>query len=250
MGLRSSKLLTALAVASLVLASAGGAWAQGRSFGDVLLGRPQQSAAPPPAVGRYGNEKGLGFVLDLSGAWPLLRYEDSDEVWVLQPKAVGRGDTVYTNDAGDTVLRATRQGGLIMYTEDRPQGVAVSFRGGAAPIPPDVSMSAQQFVRLMQSAALRLNRALRHDATIKFDATNLSGPLIGEAANLVMASIEEVAADAPRSPGLSRLARVALKEGPAPSVSFDQGVLTITVTPSLGVAGRPSSEKIERALKQ
>jgi hypothetical protein len=43
--------------------------------------------------------------------------------------------------------------------------------------------------------------------------------------------------------------RLILRDGPAPGVAFDKGVLTITVTPGLGVAGRPSSEKISRALR-
>ncbi|MCU1500416.1 MAG: hypothetical protein JWM47_4369, partial [Acidimicrobiales bacterium] len=48
---------------------------------------------------------------------------------------------------------------------------------------------------------------------------------------------------------LAKLGKVALREGPTPGASFEQGVLTITVTPALGVAGRPSSRRIEQALR-
>ena len=46
---------------------------------------------------------------------------------------------------------------------------------------------------------------------------------------------------------LARITRVVITNGLAPSANFSSGVLTITVDPTRGVAGRPSAGQIERA---
>ena len=65
------------------------------------------------------------FVFDMSvQGRPLIKFDDSGEVWALTPTAGPRGDTIYKNDMGEPMLRSTRLGGLTVFTQDRPMGLA------------------------------------------------------------------------------------------------------------------------------
>ena len=249
MTIRSVSILAAAFACGLVLAGAYPALAQPRStkLGDLFHRSPSQPGNP--IVGRYGVERGPGFVLDRSSsATPLLKYENSNEIWVLQPRPAGRGDMVFTNDAGDIVLRATRLGGLIVFTEDRPQGVPASLRGSAQPIPTDVVMTPGGFVRRMNEALQRLSDLDPNFKKISFNSDDSAAPLLAEAAVITVQAVQN-AVRRKKTRTVESLERLVLRDGPSPSVAFDRGVLTITVTPGLGVAGRPSSEKIARALR-
>src|SRR5581483_8153316 len=106
------------------------------SLRNGLLGRHpndgRQSALPP--VGRYVSEDGDVFTLDRTQPKPLLKFESSGEVWVLQPQPAPRGDTIFKTEMGDAMLRATRLGGMTVFTEHRPEGEAAAFIGPAPPI--------------------------------------------------------------------------------------------------------------------
>ena len=73
-------------------------------------------------------------------------------------------------------------------------------------------------------------------------------PLLAQAARLAADVIEEDVRARRNMTAISRLKRLVVRDGPAPSVKYEAGVLVITVTPKMGVAGRPSSERIRRAL--
>jgi hypothetical protein len=248
MTFRTASYLAAACACGLSLATASPALCQPRTkLGDVFHRSPSQPANP--VVGRYGVESGPGFVLDRSNsATPLLKYENRDEVWVLQPRPAGRGDMVFSNDAGDIVLRATRLGGLIVFSEDRPQGMPASLRGAAQPIPTDIVMSPTGFVRRMNDALQRLSDLDPNFKKISFNSDDSAAPLLAEAAVLTVQAVQS-AVRRKKTKTVDMLERLVLRDGPAPGVNFERGVLTITVTPGLGVAGRPSSEKIARALR-
>ena len=115
--------------------------------------------APPP-VARYVSETGDVFILDRSQPKPLLKFEHSPEVWVLLPQPGPRGDVIYKNDLGEPVLRATRLGGVTVFTDARPSGAAAALAGGGsslklAPLGPQALLE-----RLAQASA-RASRAAR-----------------------------------------------------------------------------------------
>lgn len=242
--------MAAAAAGGLLAALVAPAYSQvPRNLGDVLRDSPNANNNTAPTVGRYDPEQGPEFVLDRSNGAPLLRFEDSSEVWVLKPRPTGRGDIVYVNDAGRVVLRATRLGGLILFTDGRPQGVPVALKGAALPLPTQLTMSPTAFLRRMQEALLRLERVLRREnVTIQFKTDQSAAPLVADAAKLAVDAVEQTI----RSPGGSalmvKLVKVVLNDGTAPSVAYEEGVLSITVNPDLGLAGRPSSERIRRTL--
>jgi hypothetical protein len=247
MVLRTASMVAAGAGLALAVGTSGPAWSQvPRSLAEVLRGSPSQTSAPP--VGRYVSERGPGFILDRSNPTPLLKFDNSEEVWVLQARPAGRGDTVYVNDAGEVVLRATRLGGLTMFTDDRPQGIPVALRGGANPIPTVVSMSPQAFVRRLRDSGQRISEAIPGFQKISFNSDDSAAPLLAEAA-MITAEAVQVAVRQKKNGAVLGIERLVLRDGPKPSVTLDQGILTVTVTPGLGVAGRPSSERIARALR-
>jgi hypothetical protein len=193
------------------------------------------------------SERGPGFVLDRSSSTPLLKFDNSNEVWVLQARPAGRGDTVYVNDAGEVVLRATRLGGLTMFTDERPQGVPVTLRGGASPIPTDVSTSPLALARSLRDSGERISELLPNFRRISFNSDDTAAPMLAEAA-MIAADAIQAAVRQKKNSALPSIERLVLRDGPKPSVSLDHGILTVIVTPALGIAGRPSSERIARAI--
>lgn len=224
--------------------------------GGMPMGAPDQQAAPP--VARYLVESTTSFTLDMSGPVPLLRYSNSSEVWALKPQAAPRGDVLYTNDAGETVLRATRLGGLTVFTPDQPTGVAASLMGSAQPIIalPDIRSEVQLLFRMGQSSD-HLSRMAGH--TIGFVAgdeadPDLGGPesfpLVADTVNVAMDAFNQAFApkNAKRKSIIPRLDEVRIKKGVPPDAYFKDDTLVLVITPSRGVAGRPSSQKIFKVL--
>ena len=217
------------------------------SLKNGLLGRRSSDGrqAAQPTVARYVSEDGDVFTLDRTQSRPLLRFETSGEVWVLQPQPAPRGDTIYKNEVGETLLRTTRLGGMTIFTEHRPEGEAAGLLGPAPPLRLTVVSPQALAYRLLQASA-HVGRVLRH--TVVFDAEDVSpasSALVADAALVTTLAVER-SVDKPEAQGfLSRLKRVFLTEGRKSSATYDgAGTLTITVAPDQGVAGRPSSGRI------
>lgn len=204
-----------------------------------LDGRP--GAAPP--VARYVSEDGDGFVLDMTQGPPLLKFENSFEVWALKPQPGPRGDTIYKNDLGEPVLRATRLGGLTVFTDDHPAGEAAAVAGAGSPLrllPLDPQTLAE---KLLQASA-RASRAARRLIPFEAEATPASSALIADAAMVTSEAVLRMAKRPPNHRLLDHIQKVRLAAGRRGGVQLDQGVLQVTVAPPLGLAGRPSSERI------
>ena len=223
--------------------------ASAQSLHDLLFGRhaarPGRDFAAPP-VARYVSEDGDGFTLDLTQDQPLLKFENNPEIWALKPQPAPRGDVIYKNDVGEPVLRATRLGGVTVFTDHRPDGEAAALAGGAAPIRLS-PLGPQALLERLGQASLRASRAARHVVLVDAEATPTSSALIADAA--LVASVA-VARLAERPQGRSRLVslkRIFLEQGKRVAAVVQKGTLKITVVPSLGLAGRPSSERIAAA---
>ncbi|MBS0360208.1 MAG: DUF4908 domain-containing protein [Proteobacteria bacterium] len=213
-----------------------------------LLGRPNDGRqASGPTVGRYVSEDGDVFTLDRTQAQPLLKFENSGEVWVLKSQPAPRGDTIFKNEVGEPLLRATRLGGMTIFTDHRPEGEAAAFLGPASPLHVTVLSPQALSVKLLQ-ASIHVGRVLHH--TVVFEAEDISpasSGLVADAALVTTLAVER-SVEKPEAQGfLNRLKRVFMIEGHKPAAQFDQtGTLTITVAPDQGLAGRPSSDRIIR----
>ncbi len=215
------------------------------------LHRTQETAewqAAPPPVARYTIDEGGVFILDRSARFTLIKFEDSPEVWVLYPARAPRGDIIYKNDMGEVVLRATKLGGMTVFTSRRPGGSAAALDGASVPLRIAPLGPAALYQRLFQTS-IRCSKSANHLISIEaLDVGPASDGLVGDAAIVTAEAMAELATRAEGRALLARVGKVAFVEGKGANANLRAGVLTITVAASQGPAGRPSSERIMRAL--
>ena len=216
------------------------------SLRDLLQGgrhRSQQVEPPDPPVAVYAPDGGVAFIFDRTASPPLLRFASSNEIWVLRAEPGPRGDTIYKNDLGEPMLRASRLGGLTLFTMESPGGEAVALQGEAPPIRPPPILSPAALLQHMAQASARASRAMQR--LVVFDAPDVtpeSAFLVADAAGV---TAEAIASLDKKTRESLKLNRVVFEPGRAPSARLNDGVLQITVAPTKGVAGRPSSRLID-----
>ena len=215
--------------------------------GNLFGGRGRAEVAPP--VAKYVAPDDRAFVLDRSGQTPLLKFEGSQEVWVLRPAPGPRGDVIYKDDLGRQVVRASRMGGMTVFTADRPGGMPAALAGQAVSIrPAAISPEALlgHFVRQAVRASRSAGRKIRF--VTESDATPATSTLFADAATIAAEAVVRSAGRAGGGGVVGRLRRVSFVEGPQPAAAVRGDVLRITVAPRYGLAGRPSSERIVRTM--
>lgn len=250
-GARGGK--AALSILALML-TAGAADAQQlpHSLRDALLGHKGAAEArrvAPPPVARYVSETGGTFVFDKAAPQPLIKFDNSTEVWVLSPQPASRGDVIYRNDLGEPVLRVTKLGGVILFTDDVPMGAAAALSGRATSIQPPAVLSVAALFQRLVIAANRASRAAQRQiefATLE-DARPETSVLIADSAIVAAEAFEQAARKGDRSI-LAKVGRVLLTEGRKPSAQVKDGSLIVTYAPGQGLAGRPSSKRIIKVM--
>jgi len=214
--------------------------ARGPLFGPS--GSPAGPAGAPP-VARYVSETGVKFTFDRSQGVPLVKFDRSPEVWVLRPQPAPRGDMLYLNDLGEPILRASRTGGLTVFTTDRPEGLAVALSGGG-PALRMTPLGPQQLLERLAMASTRATRAARRLIPFEADASPASSALTADAAMVAAEAIIRMTRLADGRLVLGGIDRVRLVEGRQARAALRQGVIEITVAPGQGMSGRPSSDRI------
>lgn len=247
---RSAFVKAMLGAACLVVSAglATSAMAGPETLREGLFGaRPSEGRTPDaPPVARYVSEDGQGFTLDRTRKRALLKFDNSQEVWALSPHPAPRGDLIYKNDLGRPMLRATRLGGLTLFTDLRPSGSAVSLSGAGAPVRL-TPLGPQALAERLLQASARASRSARRLIQFEAEAAPESSALIADAA---IVTAEAVARISRRSNGnllLTQITKVTLVEGRRVDVVVRQRAMLITVTPADGFAGRPSSDRIVAA---
>lgn len=244
----------------LAAALALGQAVQARPFtlGDALFGpNGQQDNARAPMIARYADEDGdSAFVLDRSAALPMLRFDDSPEIWVLTPQPAAHGDVIYKNDVGEPMLRATRFGGMTLFTVAHPGGAAAALVGEAPALRPMAILTPNALLQRLAQASAHASRAAQR--LVVFDAPDVSpqtASLVADAATITAAAIEAMARD-PKGRGmLAKVSKVVLVPGHKAQAVLDKGVLRVVIAPQPGgalrevAACRPSSRRITVALK-
>lgn len=211
----------------------------------ALRSRGAPSRTPPP-VGRYVSESGEAFTLDRSGQRPLLRFDRRTETWVLRPTAAPRGDVIYRNDAGQQILRVTPGGGMTVFTTRAPGGSPVSFAGPGETLAPP-TLGPLQLWQLMTRRSSMISQATGRLITINLDGER-SEALCVEALIVTTDAVIRLAQTPSARSSLNRLRSIVITEGSRSHVSFSRGVLTVELDPDQGMAGRPSSARVIRAL--
>ena len=211
-----------------------------RSFG--------RGGATDAIVARFASQGGPGFILDQSNARPLLRFDGSSEIWVLRASAGLRGDIFYRNDVGEVMLRATRLGGLTLYTLDDPRGLPCAVRGGAGRLEMTRHDVRTLFRHMLREAA-RGGQAIRGQLEVRADNVEPdTDDIYGDAVSIAIDGIVRTGQTEAGRERLSGLRVLAVVEGALPGARRTGDTLTITISPSQGLAGRPSSARVARAL--
>ena len=210
----------------------------------VIRDQSVTRTVPPPA--RYVSEAGQGFVLDRAGSLTLLRFDRSAETWALRPSSAPRGDTIYRNDAGEQVLRVTPSGGITVYTTRNPGGSPVSVAGPAVSLAP-TSLGPVQMFNLMTRRSSLVSEAMGRLVRINVFGEE-SEALCIEALIVTTDAVVRIARSPSARPFLDRLRSITVVEGSRASVSYSQGDLRVVVDPQRGIAGRPSSARVIRAV--
>ena len=219
-------------------------------FGDSL-------GASNPPVARYVAGQGLSFTFDRSEGAPqaLLRFDGNPEVWVLEPSPGPRGDTIYRNDVGDQVLRVTRLGGVTLFTPRIPEGVPAALLGDAEDLmPPPIiplELLSQRGAQAAYRVALAIQQAQGIQRPINFTTHFVPlawTPQFIDAFNVAVDAIVKLSRDRRSKAFLAKLESVQFVAGQKPDVTVNGAVITITLVPTKGFAGRPSSDRIIKAL--
>ncbi|HEX2222975.1 MAG TPA: DUF4908 domain-containing protein [Thermoanaerobaculia bacterium] len=200
-----------------------------------------------PPIGRYVTEDGRAFVFDRSTSRPLLKFENSYEVWALQPQAAPRGDIIYKNDLGQPVLRATRLGGLTLFSASNPGGSAAALSGGGTALRLPV-LGPQALLEKLAQASARASRAARRLIPFDADADPSSAALVADAAMITSEAVVRISRQADGRARLAQVKKVQLVQGNRAAATLSNDVMRITVAPGQGLAGRPSSDRIAFAL--
>jgi hypothetical protein len=241
-----SRAIFAATFGAVVLGFAGPVAASPESLREGLFGpRPaegRQFAAPP--VARYVSEDGDSFTLDRTQPRPLLKFDNSMEVIVLQPQPAPRGDVIYKNDLGEPVLRATRLGGVTIFTDQRPEGSAAALAGVGIALR-IIPLSAQALLERLGQASFRASRAARR--LMVFEAPSIgatSFTLVGDAAMVASEAVVRISRRPDSNRVLAKFNTIRFIEGRKVGAELNKGTLQITVAPAQGLAGRPSSERL------
>ena len=257
-GLRSASAALAGGVAAAFVASQG-AFAHPFNLGDELFGSHKVSPEQvrPPPVGRYVDEEGdVTFILDRSSSQTLLKFEDSPEIWVLRPQPGPRGDIIYRNDMGEPVLRATRLGGMTLFTVAHPTGAAAAFVGDAQVIRPAPVLTPQALAFRLAQASAKVSHVMSPPRLVVFEArdwTPQTASLIADAAAVTAEAVVTASRTVGGKRAVAKLGKVILSSGHKAAAIMNGQILQVTVdvrpgVPFWDVSGRPSSRRIDVAL--
>jgi hypothetical protein len=197
-------------------------------------------------VARYAIDGGGGFVLDRGGPRPMLRFDDSAEIWLLRSARGPRGDEMFADDVGGAMLRINRFGGVTVFTPGRPEGSAAALQGVAAPLrPPRTAIGAPALYHRLVLASARASRAAgRLIAFEAIGADPASAAAIADAALVATQAVTRLASEPGGRRRLSPVARFAFTRSRSADVRFEGGVVQVAVSPEYGPGARPSSARI------
>jgi hypothetical protein len=201
-------------------------------------------AASPGAAKYEDTVSQRSFVLDRSGDEPLIKFDDSPEVYALRASNAQRGDAFLRSDAGDLILRVTELGNVISYLGDK-EGAPADMAGAASPL--DAPPMPASLTDRVKEAASRLSASVGRDVTI-FGAAAFSRQEAW-AADALMVTVLGLERAMRASPAAARrLVTVRLARAVEPRAVFADGELVLELNPDEGYAGRPSSESIAEAM--
>lgn len=192
-------------------------------------------------------DRRIDCVLDASGPTP--------EIYQLVATRGPRGDVIYKNSEGDTLLRIAAYGGATVFWPGEARGVAASKSFGDDRPLSLVFEDYDSAMRRAQGASAQLSVVL--GAPVFFDvsagrrAIGDNAAVLGDAVLTAAKGLALVANDQTGARAVSeRISRVAFLPGAAADVGLNGSVLEIIYVPGEGINGRPSSAKVASYLEE
>ena len=242
--------LAPLCLVAATLVASSPAHAVGPSWLHRLFEPRGAEREPGPPVAHYVMDMGGDFILDRASVHPLLKFDDSPEVWALTVTRGPRGDLIYWNDLRQPLLRITKFGGITVFTPDHPGGSAAAATGPSQPLRL-ASVGPVGLYQHLALASIRSGRAAQHPISYTaIDADSSSDGLMADAAVVASEAISDIASRPHGGGLLRRVWRVNIVRGAQAQASLREGVMMITIVPALGAFGRPSSLRIEQAVRE
>ena len=220
---------------------------------NAALRLPLASSAALPRDGTYVAGDRLSFVVDHLEGRPRLRFSGSDEVFYLTSEAAPLGGRVLKYDTGAVALQVTGWGGVTLYTANAKSGLPAEYTDVVQNVDPppvlpkDVKAFAQKFANELAS---------HEDFAIGF-AADWDQMEISEGVRMLACdamrnatyALQALAHNGRRNLLADRFHIVRVIQGMKAGVTVQKGILAITIAPQSGLAGRPSSLTISRALQ-
>ncbi len=207
-----------------------------------------------PRIGHYVSEDtGIGFVLDRSSELAKLKFDSSEEIFALRWQLAAGGDRLLVRDDDVDLLRLSGLGGITLFTQGNLRGIPVAFDRPAAPLvsmPPSIEVVRDIAGQIMSRLRAEVGRDVVFEAdwgraamdggarAILFDAIRNAGTALYNVASTTVGRA-----------GIERnLQRVRFMQARAAGVSVSGNMLIVSYSVEQGLAGRPSSFAIMRAL--
>ncbi len=199
----------------------------------------------PHEVTRFDAHGAGKFTLDRSHApYNFLKFDNSDEVWVLFENSGPRGDVFLHNDITQLVLRFASVGGATLYKND-PNGVPAQITGKSEKIAP----IEKRFTGSLQKATeIGFNNFENRGLSISIEVSGtLPAALVYDALNnLNIALAQNKVLKAAAEKG--KLTRIRISRAPQTFVLIRNGIMEIGLTPGISYGGRPSSAAFSYAI--
>jgi hypothetical protein len=205
-----------------------------------------------PRDGTYMVGDRTEFIIDHRGDQVRLRFSDSDEVFYLSSEAAALGARVLKYDTGVPALRVAGWGGVTLYTPQDKTGVPAEYSDVVHNVDPP-PVPAKDVKRFAAGLAHGLNSGgdliigFAADWNVLADSAGVR-ELVCDAMRNTTYALQQVATGPTRNEVADHVHVVHIIEGNQPSALLRGGVLTVTVAPKMGEAGRPSSLAIAHAL--
>ncbi len=177
------------------------------------------------------------------------------EIYLVTPTRGPRGDVIYKNAEGDTLLRIASYGGATVYWPGVFEGAAASrsFGDDAALRLPSADYNA---ARRRAASATAIVSALA-GAPIAFDLGDAAErqeadhAVLADAVARAAKGLKDVADDTTGARVIAgRIGRVLFVRADAPGVSLEGDALRISYVPKADIEGRPSSSAVTRYLEE
>ena len=206
-------------------------------------------------TGRYGAGDNGSFTLEPYGGGKfLLRFAGRGEIFVLVTERGSLGVKLLKYDTGAVALSVSMWGGLTLYTQDAPQGVAATYQGPAQPSPVLAINNAELQVALndesshlsyVQNIALKFSA----DPAVLAADPETRGRAFDALTNAATGIERFLSANpAARSQLIKRISSVKVAEGGKPTIALVGQTMLVSFVPSEGHDGHASSLAIQQEL--